>query len=87
MPKLTDTYVTKLPAAETGTKKFWDSEIKGFVLFVGKRSKTWYFQKDVGGQTKRILIGVIPSFQLWLHVRRRLVSRLICREALANKSR
>jgi len=42
MPKLTDTYVKKLPAAEGGTKKFWDNEIRGFVLFVGKRSKTWY---------------------------------------------
>jgi len=29
MPKLTDTYVKKLPAAASGTKKFWDSEIKG----------------------------------------------------------
>ena len=40
-----------------------DPEIKGFVLFVGKRAKTWYFQKDVGGQTKRILIGryAMPS--------------------------
>ena len=60
MPKLTDTYVKKLPAAEGGTKKFWDNEIRGFVLFVGKRSKTWYFQKDVGGQTKRVLIGRYP---------------------------
>jgi hypothetical protein len=60
MSKLTDTYVKKLPVAETGAKKFWDSEIKGFVLFVGKRSKTWYFQKDVGGQTKRIHIGRYP---------------------------
>ena len=30
------------------------------MLFVGKRSKTWYFQKDVGGQTKRVLIGRYP---------------------------
>ncbi|MFK7745890.1 MAG: Arm DNA-binding domain-containing protein [Roseobacter sp.] len=59
-PKLTDTYVKKLPVAEAGTRKFWDNEIKGFVLFVGKPSKTWYFQKDVGGQTKRILIGRYP---------------------------
>lgn len=29
-------------------------------LFVGKRAKTWYFQRDVGGQTKRILIGRYP---------------------------
>ena len=60
MPKLSETFATKLPNAKTGTDKYWDSEIKGLVLFVGKRSKTWYFQKDVGGQTKRILIGRFP---------------------------
>ena len=60
MPKLTETYAKKLPPAQTGTDKYWDAEIKGLVLFVGKRSKTWYFQKDVGGQTKRILIGRFP---------------------------
>jgi integrase len=57
MPKLTETFAKKLPHASAGTDKYWDAEIKGLVLFVGKRSKTWYFQKDVGGQTKRILIG------------------------------
>jgi integrase len=60
MPKLTETFVKKLPHAKDGTDKYWDVEIKGLVLFVGKRSKTWYFQKDVGGQTKRILIGRFP---------------------------
>jgi len=57
MPKLTETFAKKLPHANSSTDKYWDAEIKGLVLFVGKRSKTWYFQKDVGGQTKRILIG------------------------------
>jgi integrase len=61
MPKLTETFAKKLPHARAGTDKYWDAEIKGLVLFVGKRSKTWYFQKDVGGQTKRILIGRFPT--------------------------
>ncbi len=60
MPKLSETYVNRLPNSRTGTDKYWDAEIKGLVLFVGKRSKTWYFQKDVGGRTKRILIGRSP---------------------------
>lgn len=60
MPKLTETYVRKIPPTKSGTDKHWDSEVKGFVLFVGKMSKTWYFQKDVGGQTKRVLIGRYP---------------------------
>jgi len=61
MPKLTETFAKKLAHARAGTEKYWDAEIKGLVLFVGKRSKTWYFQKDVGGQTKRILIGRFPT--------------------------
>ena len=60
MPKLTETYAKKLPHSLEGTQKYWDNEIKGLVLFVGKRSKTWYYQKDVGGQTKRVLIGRYP---------------------------
>jgi integrase len=61
MPKLTETYVRKIPPAKSGTKKHWDTEVKGLVLFVGKRAKTWYFQKDVGGQTRRVLIGRYPT--------------------------
>ncbi|SFM54168.1 tyrosine-type recombinase/integrase [Shimia aestuarii] len=61
MPKLTETFARKVPQTKSGTDKHWDSEVKGLVLFVGKRSKTWYFQKDVGGQTQRVLIGRFPT--------------------------
>lgn len=60
MPKLTETFARKVPHTKNGTDKHWDVELKGLVLFVGKRSKTWYFQRDVGGQTKRVLIGRFP---------------------------
>lgn len=57
MQKLTETFALKLPNAREGTQKHWDVEVRGFVLFVGKRSKTWYYQRDVGGQTKRVMNG------------------------------
>lgn len=60
MPKLTETLARKFPQAKSGTEKHWDSEVKGLVLFVGKKSKTWYHQKDIGGQTRRVLIGRYP---------------------------
>ncbi|MFY0690746.1 MAG: integrase family protein [Paracoccaceae bacterium] len=60
MPKLTETFARNLSHPQTGTAKCWDNEVKGLGLFVGKRAKTWYFQKDVAGQTKRILIGRYP---------------------------
>lgn len=56
MPKLTDTFAKNAP-----TKNHWDSEIKGFGLFVGKRAKTWVFQRDIGGKTKRVRIGPYPT--------------------------
>ncbi len=63
MPKLTETFVRKLPHSRAGTAKHWVTEIRGLVLFVGKRSKTWYYQKDVGGQTRRRLIGRYPVIE------------------------
>jgi len=60
MPKLSETFVRKIAPSKSGTQKYWDTEIKGLVLFVGKQSRTWYFQKDVGGQTKRVMIGRYP---------------------------
>lgn len=60
MPKLTETFARKVPHTKSGTDKHWDSEVKGLVLFVGKKSKTWYFQRDVGGQTRRVLVGRFP---------------------------
>lgn len=60
MPKLTETFARNLPTSQAGTKKHWDTEVKGLGLFVGKKAKTWYFQKDVGGETKRVMIGRYP---------------------------
>ena len=60
MTKLSETFVRKIAPSKSGTQKHWDTEIKGLVLFVGKQSRTWYFQKDVGGQTKRVMIGRYP---------------------------
>ena len=43
MPELTETFARKLPQTNGATEKHWDSDVRGLVLFVGKRSKTWYF--------------------------------------------
>jgi len=45
MPRLTETFAKKLPHAKAGTDKYWDAEIKGLVLFVGKRAKLGIFRK------------------------------------------
>jgi hypothetical protein len=60
MPKLTETFVRKVPQTESATNKHWDGEIRGLVLFVGKKAKTWCFQMDVADQTSWVLIGRHP---------------------------
>lgn len=60
MPKLTETFAKGVKHPPEGTDKHWDSEVRGFVLFVGKRSKTWYYQRDIGGRTVRKKIGRFP---------------------------
>ena len=37
MPKLTETFASKLPPAMSGTEKHWDSEVKGLVLFFNQK--------------------------------------------------
>ena len=60
MPKLTETFARTVRNPAEGTSKYWDTEVKGFVLFVGKRSKTWYYQRDVAGRTVRKKVGPYP---------------------------
>lgn len=61
MPKLNETFARRQKFSSDGTTKLWDSEVKGLGLFIGKRTKTWYFQRDVGGKTTRQLIGRYPT--------------------------
>ena len=60
MPRLTETLARNVPHATAGAPKHWDAEVKGFAHFVGKRAKTWYYQRDVGGRTRRVMIGRWP---------------------------
>ncbi len=39
MSKLTETFARKALHPAIGTRKHWDSEIKGLGLFIGKRAK------------------------------------------------
>ena len=60
MPKLTETFARTAKFTSGGTDTHWDGEVRGFGLFVGKRSKTWYDQRDVAGRTVRKKIGRFP---------------------------
>lgn len=59
--KLTKTYCKNIAYPDDGLVRHWDTEIKGFGLFVRKTSATWYYQYDRGTRTQRQLIGRYPA--------------------------
>lgn len=55
--KITQAACEKTPP----NSKLWDTEIKGFGLFAGKTTKTFYYQREVRGKTVRIKLGNFPQ--------------------------
>ncbi len=43
-------------------KFYWDAELRGFGLVVGKRSKTFIVQKDIRGRSVRVKIGRLGAW-------------------------
>jgi integrase len=60
MPKMkltTKGAVDNLPHPATGQTLYWDTDLRGFGVLVGKRSKTFVMQRDINGTSRRISIG------------------------------
>jgi integrase len=62
--KLTKKYVLELPYTSKGQILHWDSELHGFGLCVGTKSKTFIVQKKIHGKAVRCTIGKIPVFSV-----------------------
>ena len=58
--KLTETFLKSTDRPSTGTVRYWDSEIKGFVAHVQKTTTTFYYDRD----NRRHLIGKFPTVRL-----------------------
>jgi integrase len=58
--KLTRTEVEKLRGPDTGQKVYRFREPPGLLLVVGTRTKTFAFQSDTGGTSRRIALGRYP---------------------------
>lgn len=58
--KFTDSNIRKLPAAETGTVWYTDTDLQGFQLAVGKRTRAFYVVKSLRNQQVRVKIGEWP---------------------------
>ncbi len=61
--KLTKRFIDSLQLVAGGQKLYWDCELRGFGVVVGKRTKTYIAQRDINGRTRRVTVGrhgVIP---------------------------
>ena len=56
--KLTKVLVDKIPFEKTGQKLYWDMELPGFGLRVGKGKKVYIVQANINNRPKRYTIGV-----------------------------
>lgn len=55
--KLTKSAVDSLPLKQTGQTIYWDTQMPGFGLVVGRTAKTYVAQRQIGPKTARVTIG------------------------------
>ncbi len=55
--RLTKSTVAALSFSDSGQRVYFDTELRGFLLCVGKRTKTYYAQRQIGAKTVRVKIG------------------------------
>lgn len=58
--KLTKSAVDKLPLSDTGQVIYWDTELSGFGLRVGKKAKAFICERRIDGKTVRVTLGKHP---------------------------
>ncbi len=55
--KITKKFVETVPLSERGQTLFWDSDMPGFGVCVGKKYKSYIVQRDIRGRPIRVTIG------------------------------
>ena len=55
--KLTKTVVEALPLTERLQAVYFDTALTGFGVYVGKKSKSYFAQRQIGRKTCRVTIG------------------------------
>lgn len=59
--KFTKTFIEKIEFPTRGQKLYWDTEINGFGVVVGQKTKSFVAQRDIKGRTTRVKIGKFPN--------------------------
>lgn len=59
--KFTKTFIERIAFPTRGQKLYWDTEINGFGVVVGQKTKSFVAQRDIRGRTMRVKIGKFPN--------------------------
>jgi hypothetical protein len=60
--RLTKSNIKKIEPPEAGQVLYWDTQLKGFGLRVGPRSRVFIAEDKVDGKTVRVTVGAgVPS--------------------------
>lgn len=59
--KLTKSTVDKMQLSESGQVFYWDTELPGFGLRVGKKAKAFICERRIDGRTVRVTLGKHPA--------------------------
>jgi integrase len=62
--KLTKHAIDKIQLTEAGQILYWDTEINGFGLRVGTKTKCFFCEKKINGKTVRVTLGRYPALPL-----------------------
>ena len=60
--KMTKSVIDKLPLVDKGAIAYFDIEMPGFAIRVGKTKKTFFVQRDIRGRTH---VSTIGTYGLW----------------------
>jgi integrase len=59
--KLNKSTIDALPYSGKGQVFYWDDELPGFGMYIGKTAKTWCVQQRIANKTKRVVLGKFPA--------------------------
>jgi integrase len=68
--------INKLPHSDKGQVLYWDTDLRGFGVLVGKHIKTFVVQRDIKGVSRRIAIGRYGEGGISLHAARKRAEEL-----------
>ena len=62
--KLTDAFIHKRKALNSGREEIFDAQVQGFGIRIGQRDRAFFFVRRVNGEKMRFSLGHYPAVTL-----------------------